>query len=252
MAEDLSVLSRAAAPPDHMLRYAAHSDQVIDVWYGDRRAADRPVAVLLHGGFWRPEYDRVHVRPMAHALSAVGWSVASVEYRREPGRPDSTVGDVRTALERLPRLLAESGRLEPSGQGMVLIGHSAGGHLALWAATAVRPAALRGTLALAPVADLALADRLQLDEGAVAAFLGSAGSTRPDLDPVVLAGPPTPVTIIHGTADTVVPITLAESYVAAHRATRHLPVSGVGHYEVIDPLSLVWPLVTTELSRCGR
>ncbi|HEU4948572.1 MAG TPA: alpha/beta hydrolase, partial [Kribbella sp.] len=239
MAEDRSVLTRSAAPPDDVLRYGEQPDQVMDVWSG---TSDRPIVVLVHGGFWRPDYDRVHLRPMAEALSAAGWPVASIEYRREPGHPDVTVDDLRAALDRLPVLLGEA-------RPMVLVGHSAGGHLVLWAATAVKPPGLRGTVALAPVADLALAYRLQLDDGAVADFLGTPPEVRKDLDPVLLPQPTTPVTVVHGTADTVVPVALAESYTGVHRSTRYVPITGAGHFELIDPTSTVWSLVADELSR---
>lgn len=247
MAENRSVLSRPSAPPDSVLRYGDEADHLVDVWSGDQRAAGRPLVVLVHGGFWRPEYDRAHLRPLAGAVAAAGWSVASIEYRREPGRPDRTVEDVGAALDRLPHLLPGHG----DGT-MVLTGHSAGGHLALWAAAVASPAGLRGTLALAPVADLALAESQHLDDGAVRDFLGASSETRPDLDPVRLSEPATSVTIIHGTEDSLVPFGLAESYVSAHPSARLVPVAGGGHFEVIDPDSVAWPLMLAELERCGR
>src|SRR5687767_5756925 len=106
---------------------------------------------LIHGGFWRPAYDRVHLRPMAAALRDLGWEVVSIEYRRVPGDPDATVSDVRAALS--------------AAAPDVIAGHSAGGHLALWAAATMGLKAV----ALAPVADLRLAEELNLDGGAVKA-----------------------------------------------------------------------------------
>lgn len=245
MPENPSVLSRPAPPPGLLLRYGRHPDQVIDVWSGDDRAATRPLAVFLHGGFWRPEYDRTHVRPLGQALCVAGWSVASIEYRRSPGRPAATVDDVRAALGRLPRLLTGV----PYDGTLVLLGHSAGGHLALWAAAVVKPSGLRGTVALAPVADLELAERLRLGDGAVPDFLGASATSRADLDPVRLPTPPTPVSVVHGARDTIVPLAVAESYATGHPATRLVRLAEAGHYEVIDPLSPVWPLVTAELTR---
>ena len=237
MSEDRSVLTREAREPDDLLRYGGHADQVIDVWHADE---DRPVIVFLHGGFWRPEYDRLHGRPLGEALADAGWPVASIEYRRVPGEPDVTVADVRTALDRLPELM-------DLRAGFVLLGHSAGGQLALWAAATLNPVQLRGTVGLAPVADLLLAHQLGLGEGAVQDFLG--GGARNDLDPVQLPAPITPVVIVHGTADTVVPIRIAESFLSAHPTARLVPVEAAGHFELIDPLSDVWDLVTAELTR---
>ena len=237
MSENRSVLSREAREPDKLLRYGDHPDQVMDVW---EAKSYRPLVVFIHGGFWRPEYDRTHARPLGEALADEGWPVASLEYRREPGQPDLTTGDVRTALDRLPELLDVHA-------GFVLIGHSAGGHLALWAAATLNPVRLRGTVALAPVADLLLADRLGLDDGAVQDFVGS--GVRNDLDPVHLPAPIMPVSMVHGTADGRVPITVAESYLTAHPTARLVRVEGAGHYEVIDPLTEAWHLVTAELTR---
>jgi acetyl esterase/lipase len=237
MSENRSVLTREAREPDELLRYGDHTDQVIDVWHG---LEYRPVMVFIHGGFWRPEYDRTHARPLGEALADEGWPVASLEYRREPGQPDLTTTDVRTALDRLPDLMDVHA-------GFVLIGHSAGGQLAMWAAATLNPVRLRGTVALAPVADLLLADHLGLDDGAVQDFIGS--GVRNDLDPVHLAAPIRPVAIVHGTADTRVPISVSESYLTAHPTAKLVRVQGAGHYEVIDPLTEAWHLVTAELTR---
>ncbi|MEV7014062.1 alpha/beta fold hydrolase [Streptosporangium sp. NPDC051022] len=222
--EDRSVLTRPAAGPDRTLRYGEDADQVIDLWH-----AGGPTVALVHGGFWRPEYDRTHLRPMANALREAGWNVAAIEYRREPGRPGPMLDDVRAAL----------GALDPS----VTVGHSAGGHLALCAAP---PAA--AVLALAPVADLRLAHRLNLDDGAVPDFLGGPPEDRADLDPVRLPARPGRVTIVHGTGDERVPAEVSESYAAAHPATSLVPVPGAGHFVLIDPESDAWPIVRRELA----
>ncbi len=237
MSEDRSVLSRDAREPDEELRYGDHADQVIDFWHAKEY---RPLVVFVHGGFWRPEYDRKHARPLGEALSDLGWPVLSLEYRREPGGPDASTSDVRTALESLPDLVDVHA-------GYVLIGHSAGGQLALWAASTLNPVRLRGVIALAPVADLLMADRLGLDEGAVQDFIGS--GVRNDLDPVHLPASIAPVSLIHGTADARVPISITESYFAAHPTAHFTRVDGAGHYELIDPLTDAWHEVTAELTR---
>ncbi|ADB34500.1 conserved hypothetical protein [Kribbella flavida DSM 17836] len=237
MTEDRSVLSREARAPDEQLRYGGHADQVIDVWH----AKDyRPAVVFVHGGFWRPEYDRTHARPLGEALADEGWSVASLEYRREPGQPDLTTSDVRAALDRLPSLM-------DLHAGFVLAGHSAGGQLALWAAATLNPVGLRGVVALAPVADLLLADQLRLDDGAVQDFIGS--GVRNDLDPVHLPAPIAPVSIVHGTNDQRVPLAVSESYFTAHPTARLHRLNGVGHFELIDPDAEAWHAVITALTR---
>ena len=237
MSEDRSVLSREARAPDEELRYGDHADQVIDYWHAKEY---RPLVVFVHGGFWRPKYDRMHARPLGEALSDLGWPVLSLEYRREPGDPDVTTSDVRTALDALPDLVDVHA-------GYVLMGHSAGGQLALWAAATLNPVRLRGLIALAPVADLLMADRMGLDGGAAQAFIGT--GVRNDLDPVQLPASIAPVSLIHGTGDTVVPISVTESYFTAHPTAHFIRAENCGHYELIDPLAEPFHDVTAELTR---
>ncbi|MEU6645624.1 alpha/beta hydrolase [Saccharomonospora sp. NPDC046836] len=225
--------------PDRTLRYGPDPDHVADVWVPAEPSA-RPLVVFIHGGYWRAEYDRTHTRPMAADLRDRGWPVAAIEYRRRAGRPDDLVDDVRAALKAVPPALG-AGRV-------VVAGHSAGGHLALWAAAAAPAPGLLGTIALAPVADLTWADEQGLGQGAVAAFLGCPAAERADLDPVRLKHPAEPVVLAHGDADTDAPLKLSESYVAAHPASRLVVIPGAGHYEVIDPRSVAWPYVIGELA----
>jgi acetyl esterase/lipase len=237
MSEDRSVLSRKAREPDEELRYGDHALQVIDHWHAKEY---RPLVVLVHGGFWRPDYDRTHLRPLGAALSDLGWPVVSLEYRREPGNPDLTTSDVRTGIDALPDLVDVHA-------GYVLIGHSAGGQLAMWAAATLNPVRLRALIALAPVADLLMADRLGLDDGAVQDFIGS--GVRNDLDPVHLPPSIAPVSLVHGLNDTVVPIAVTESYFSAHPTAHFIRVEHCGHYDLIDPLTDSWHQLTTELTR---
>jgi len=241
--EDRSVLSRPASGPDTVLRYGPDADHVLDVRFGGPEAARRPLVVLLHGGFWRPDYDRVHVRPMTEALAAAGWSTVAPEYRRVPGRPDATVADVRVSLAEIARRPELAGR---SDGRLVLVGHSAGGHLALLAAAGA-PERVTGVLALAPVADLGLGEALSLDTDAVAAFLGGPAACRADLDPARSPTPSAAVRIVHGSGDGIVPLLLSESYLRRHPATV-LTAVPAGHFALIDPLADVWPTVLEELT----
>lgn len=241
--EDTSVLTRASRAPDERVAYGSHPDQVADVRFGGAEAPHRPLVLIFHGGFWRPHFDRAHTGPMAEAIDAAGWTVASAEYRRVSGEPDLTLSDVGEALARLPGLVPRhNGRV-------VLVGHSAGGHLALWV-SAVKPSRhLIGTLALAPAADLQLAHELNLGDGAVVAFLGTTPQQRTDADPRRAASPMSATTIVHGDDDAIVPLRVSESYVAAHSRARLVRLAEVGHFSVIDPLSAAWPHVLEELRR---
>lgn len=243
MDEDASVLSRTAAELDAVLSWGPGPEDVADVRLG---SDSRPLVVVLHGGFWRPTYDRAHVRPMTEAISAAGWTVVAPEYRRAPGRPDLTCDDVRVALRVLPVEL----RGRHDGR-VVVMGHSAGGHLALWAAAVAPASGLLATVALAPVADLLAADRESLGDGAVGDFLGAAASTRGDLDPVRMASPATSVLILHGVDDEIVPLRQSQAYADAHPLVhpgsplRAIP--GAGHFDLIDPVSPHWADVVAAL-----
>jgi acetyl esterase/lipase len=264
------ILDRPAPPPHAELRYGERPDQVADLWRPPEAAASRtpteppappaPLVVVLHGGFWRAAFDRTHVRPLCAALAAAGYLVAAPEYRRT-GQPGGgwpgTADDVRAALTSLPEHLA-TGATAP--RPVLLLGHSAGGHLALWAASQVRPTGLAGAVSLAGVCDLRRADELGLgaagDRGAVDALLGGSPGQVPDryaaADPMLLASPRVPVELVHGTLDTIVPPELSRRY-AAYLATartarvRLTELAGIEHFGLIDPLSPAWPAVLAAL-----
>ncbi len=233
--DDDSVLMRPAPEPDVVASYGPGALDVADVQLG---GDDQPLVIVLHGGFWRPEYDRTHLRAMIHALAAEGFTAAAAEYRRIPGRPDAALEDVRVALRILPVEL----RGRHDGR-VVVVGHSAGGHLALWAASVAPAPGLVGTVALAPVADVAGAERERLGAGAVEAFLGGPASARPDLDPTRMVSAIEPVVLVHGAEDDVVPLRQSEAYVAAHHEAELRALPGTGHFALIDPTSPAWPSV---------
>ena len=235
------MLMREARVPDHLLTYGTLPDQVADCYLSadPGEAATRPLLLLIHGGYWRPPYDRVHLRTFASALAGAGWQVASIEYRRIPGDPDAMVADIRAAITTLPAQFAGH-----SDQ-IIIIGHSAGGHLALWAAAQVDLGdQIAGVIALGAVSDLELAQQLDLDDGGVRDFLGCAAKERLDLDPMHLL-PVVPVINLHGKLDSLVPIALARNYLTAHVGddVTLIEIDDVAHFELIDPTSVAWPMV---------
>jgi acetyl esterase/lipase len=237
--EDRSVLSLASRAPDREIRYGEDPLHVADVWES-RPAAGGPLVVLIHGGFWRPAFDRKHLGTFANAIVDAGFTVASIEYRRIPGEPDLTTGDVSLACRRVPGLLGASRA--------VAVGHSAGGHLALWAAASVAGNAM-SYIGLAPVASLVMAEAQNLGGGAAAAFLGVPAQTRRNLDPLELPSPTAHVSIVHGADDEIVPKSLSEAYQLRHPATRVVTVPNAGHFAVIDPRTSAWECVLAEIKR---
>ncbi|MEU6914013.1 alpha/beta hydrolase [Streptomyces olindensis] len=274
-AEEESAFSHAPVDPDATAAYGDHPDQVID-FYAPRGqggpGGPAPVVLVLHGGAWRAPYDRRHVSPFADFLARRGFAVASAEYRRgggeDPvaGRWPDTFDDVAAALDALPALVRE---LLPQAdpRRTVLTGHSAGGHLALWGAArhvlpadspwrAGGPAALRGVVALAPIADFAVADKLDVCGGAVRQLLGGDehfAERQPYADPALLLPTGIATTLVQGRADLVVPQAVAESYAdAAAKAGEMVGVTlleDVGHFPLIDPAADACAVVAEEIAQ---
>jgi acetyl esterase/lipase len=263
------VLSRGASAPDATLAYGPLPDHVADVRFprGTTGTA-APLIVIVHGGFWRSRYDRGHTGPMADDLASRGFATAAIEYRRvgqDGGGWPGTFDDVARAVDTVPAL---ANTVVPGGTGaVVLLGHSAGGHLALWAASRARlpvsapwrlPATppLRGVLALAPVAALALASRQGLSDGAADELLGGPADDLPErtaiADPLTLVPCSVPSVLVHGMADEDVPVEQSRRYAhAAGSAGDDCAVtelSGTGHLALIDPLSGAWPAVLDALA----
>jgi acetyl esterase/lipase len=233
------------------VRYGPGSDQFLELDIPDR-PGPLPVAVILHGGFWRTAYGVELARPLAADLAAFGYAAVAVEYRRgaDGGWP-ATFADVAAALDLLPDL-PEAGRLDLGD--VTVIGHSAGGHLAAWAIGRHRlpdaaPGAgprLRPTAAVlqAGVLDLDLADQQGLGSGAVRDFLGPRAPERYAVtDPVRLVPTGAAVLCVHGAEDVVVPLQQSERYLAAAGAAgdeAELRVVGGDHMAVIDPTGEGW------------
>ena len=256
-ADPSSVLTRRAEAPDAVLRWAdpaTHGDDgLADVYLPEipGKAQQAPV-VALHGGFWRQEYDRRHLRPLAVALRALGRVVVLPEYRRgRRGGWPGTFDDMRALRTRLPGLLEAVAPGIDAADPPTVLGHSAGGHLALWWALDADGAATPGrVLALAPVADLARAHADRLGDGAVAALLGGGPDAAPDAYAVadvaarLRAGerPGCPVTVLQGSEDAEVPpggVRLV--------GVRLEVLVGIEHYGLIDPYSRAWPDVVVAL-----
>ena len=244
------VLTRTAAMPDAVLRYDDHEDGIVDL-HLPPGPGPHPLVVLVHGGFWKQAYDRRHIRPMARALVTAGCVVAAPEYGRVGGRGGwpATGDDLAAVLTRLPGLLAGLGVATTT---TTVSGHSAGGHLAIWLATCGLPIAR--VVALAPVADLRAAARERLGDGAVQALLGGSPDEVPEAyaaaDPMTLLGtaPGTAeLVVLHGGRDDVVPLSQSRTLADAHPRV-DLRVVDADHFDVIDPLSAVWPDVLAAIT----
>ncbi|WP_304451330.1 alpha/beta hydrolase [Nocardiopsis sp. YSL2] len=229
--------------------YGDHPSQTVHRW--DARGtggAPAPVAVLLHGGWWRDKHDARLMDPLARDLSGAGWAVWNVEYRRtgaDGGGWPRTLDDVGDALAMIGDAADRApDRFDTSR--VVAVGHSAGGHLALLNAGTAGKSPVTSVVALAPVTDLERSDREGLGEGAVTPFLGAGPSDElyASSSPARRVPVGVPLLVVHGGADQRVPVEHSRDYVAAARAagdavTYH-EVAGADHFAVIDPGHAAW------------
>ncbi|WP_309081753.1 alpha/beta hydrolase [Zhihengliuella sp.] len=227
------------------------------------------VAVVIHGGYWRATYGADLGLPLAADLAQHGWVAANLEYRRIDGDDPEDAGgwpatfeDVAAGIDALADLLPESYRELP----VYAVGHSAGGHLAVWAAhrsefdagaVGAEPRVrLAGVVSQAGLLDLHLAHEMQLSDDAAGRLMGSTPVDAPEdwhhADPARLAPAPVDVVVLHPEADEDVPAAVAHSYceaaAGAGASPRFRPVPG-DHLALIDPESRAWKLTLRELAR---
>lgn len=230
-------MPRTMAPRRLLSRYGLDSSQEGELFLPEQRP--RGVVVLLHGGFWMVPYDRHQLDGLALALAARGWAAWNLEYRRlgeEGGGWPGTFEDVARGVAHLATL-AETEAPLPLDR-VVLAGHSAGGHLALWAAGAdtdpVRPSLV---VALAPLSDLAQARTRRLGGGIVDELL--AGTSVAQASPMERLPVRVPMVVAHGEEDEGVPVAMSEDFATRARAAGSevtlLKLPRTGHFEFLEP-----------------
>lgn len=231
---------------DERARTIAYGDDASQ--FGELTLPDgepRGVVVVIHGGFWRPAYDLSLGRPLAESLVAEGWAAWNLEYRRVGpadgggGGTPQTFDDVAAGIDRL----ADIDGLDLAT--VITLGHSAGGHLATWAAGRHDPAVpVTAAVSQAGVLDLERSHDLGLGRGAVEALLGHPpGSADAAYDPYQQLPLGVPVRCVHARDDDNVPIEISERYVAAASdagGDASLTAVDGDHFVVIDPGSDVW------------
>jgi acetyl esterase/lipase len=207
-----------------------------------------PTVVLVHGGFWRPQYDRSLEDAVAADLSAGGYLCWVLDYRAADHPWPATLEDVAAGYDHV----LTSDRVDPSR--IAVVGHSAGGHLALWLSSRHRlpgtapgaPSAAiprpRLCVAQAAVAALGIAARQGLGAGAAEALLGGSPDDVPGryavADPLALLPTGVRTVLIHGTQDDDVPPSQSQRYVSAATAVGDrstLSMYDGGHFEHLDP-----------------
>ena len=255
------LLALPQPPPDHTIAYGPGPQQVAELRLPKGRGP-HPVVVVIHGGCWEAPWGFDHVRSLAAALTAEGYATWSLEYRRlgDPGGGwPGTLEDVARGADHLSEV-SRAHPLDP--ERVVAVGHSAGGHLALWLAGrlrlapgsplhAERPLRLRGVVSLAGITDLRAAAEGQVCGDAIPQLLGGPPAERADRllqsSPIALVPLGVPVRLVCGALDPIVPIDQARSYEAAARRAGDTVtvevVEGAGHFELVNPRSSAWPVV---------
>src|SRR5215813_8632222 len=257
------ILTRPAPPVDHRLTYGPNEFQ-----FGDLRlpkgAGPHPVAIVIHGGCWMSEYGLTYMGHLSAALTEAGVATWSVEYRRvgnQGGGWPGTFEDVSRAADHL-RTLAKTYPLDLNR--VIAIGHSAGGHLALWLAERKNlpknsplyssdPLPVRGVVSLAGITDLRRTGTAC--DGNVAQLTGGSatdkGAIYSQASPIELLPLGIPYAIVQGDSDTIIPLAMAKDYADAAKKkgddAKLVVIEKAGHFEVVDPKSFAWESVRNEV-----
>ena len=244
---------------DQRISYGEQEAQFIDLWLPRNKANEaRPVVVLIHGGCWLAQYDISHIRPLATAISDHGFAVWAIEYRRvgdAGGGWPGTFQDISTAVDRLKNF--QHPRVQ--NRKAVFVGHSAGGHLALWAAGRSRLEQSQelhrdnqflplGAIGLAAITDLEqYAHGSNSCQEIAPQLMGGTPDQFADrydqASPAVL-GADVPIILIQGMADEIVPPSQASAMPDADA----IRLEGAGHFDLIHTGTPAFPKLVNILN----
>lgn len=260
-----TVLERVPPPADRRLAYGDGPEQ-----FGDLRLPEgggpHPCVIAIHGGYWRNRYSLDHLAHLCAALTGMGIATWNLEYRRTGDTGGGWTGTFEDVAAGTRFLFDAADSLSIDLGLVVLLGHSAGGHLASWLGSRDRVPAgsgiegvappVRGVVSLAGVLDLDAAWSLHLSDDAVVELLGGSPDEVPAryraASPVRLVPAGISHLVVHGTADDVVPLEISERYhqaaAEAGQPTSLLRLDGAGHFDLIDPAARWWPAIATAIA----
>ena len=267
------LLDRPRPAPDRTIRYGDYPRQVVDL-YLPAGAGPFPVAVMIHGGCWSAPWDRNLMNWISDDLRRRGIAVWNIDYRvieDGNGYPhvfDDTFNGIHA--------LAVQGREFPLDLSRIVgVGHSAGGHLALWYQARrnrwapppnvrmIPPPELRSVVSLGGLPDLELAERPPGSGCGIEVIgqligRGRPGRTDPFADTSVPRMGPLgiPQVLINGNQDRIIPTFYAEDYARKMRAqgddVRVRMIDHSGHVELVAPESAAWAAAVEEIERALR
>ncbi|MBV9617466.1 MAG: alpha/beta hydrolase [Ktedonobacteraceae bacterium] len=231
-----------------------------------------PVVILIHGGFWRATYDLSLMTKLAQELVAKGIATWNIEFRRVGNNGGGWPGTLLDVAQASDYLMSIADDYKFDLQRVVAVGHSAGGHLALWLGTrnslakknelanSETPLKLRGAVSLAGAMDLEHVWRLGLGNDAVAEFLNGSPEKVPERYAAASPLEHLPLGIeqvlIHGTEDDRVPLIVSQEYADRARSlgdtVKLIKLVGANHFVVIDPTAAAWSRVVDEIKRLMR
>src|SRR4051812_377019 len=259
------ILSLAPPPADARLSYGQGPLQSADIRLPASRAKSAgpfPLVINIHGGFWRAKYNLDHAGHLCAALTAKGLATANLEYRRvgdDGGGWPGTFSDVRSAYHFLRQAAAQHNF---DLTRVVIIGHSAGGQLAI--CLAAHETSVRRVVSLAGVVDLQRAYQLHLSNDAVVEFLHGTPTEVPDhyreADPMQLDVSHARQCLIHGSSDSIVPPAFSRDYVKRKQKrttqdkedARLLEIEKADHFDLIDPRSEAWKQIEQTVVQLAR
>lgn len=258
----MSILDRPSPPFDLQIRYGSEPSQFAELRFPNGKGPF-PVLFVVHGGFWQSRYDLSHIGHLCAALTSKGVITCNIEYRRigNPGGGwPGTFLDISLATSNIVQTTSSDPRFDHARS--AILGHSAGGHLALWLAGSHRinkgsplhpdqTQAITKAISLAGVSDLRMAWKQKLGHGIVTRLMGGTPDDFTDRydggSPIELLPTGVSQTLVHGTDDDTVPVSQSEAYVEKAEKLGDWPalvkLVGVGHFELIDPDSEAWPRV---------
>jgi acetyl esterase/lipase len=265
------ILERRPPPFDQRITYGPELQHFAEL-RSPRGSGPFPLLLMIHGGFWQSAYDLKHTGTLCADLTGRGIVTCNVEYRRigDPGGGwPGTFQDISLASYKIPEILSSDPRIDLTRT--TVMGHSAGGHLALWLVGQhkisknsllheSRKSLIVNAISLAGVLDLRTAWKQKLGHGIVTKLMGGSPDHHPDRydagSPIELLPNGAKKVVVHGAVDRTVPVSQSEQYERKAAGSGDecslVKLAETSHFDLIDPESDAWSSVVTAIETMLR